>query len=424
MHAPSTTTDAGDLVLWNARIIDSRNSSPRHRAAVTVREGRIVEVRDASGAVAPDGALDLNGRFVLPGLIDSHIHLGEDPKMLAEFAPPKPAQGEEPRPRELVYFVLANAAREFLRAGITTIRDVGCYDDNAITLREAIRLGMTAGPRVLSCGRIVSATAPGSRLFTSMYEEANGPWEMRRCVRNQLKRGADYIKVMAGGARSVTREDPERAQLTTEEMDALVDEAHRLGLRVAAHAEGLGAVRLAVEAGVDTIEHGLSLHRAPDLLDGMAQRGAVLVPTLTTFHDVGERFAELFAPRLVEQAKRQREEAYRTLTAAHKAGVILAMGFDSGPPGADAHELVRMVEGGLTSYEAITAATSGSASALGLDDVGTIEPGKRADLVVLDGDPLNDIRTLTLAENIWMVVSNGRVVAGQSMDNGARRWGR
>jgi imidazolonepropionase-like amidohydrolase len=246
---------------------------------------------------------------------------------------------------------------------------------------------------------------------------------MRRCVRNQLKRGADYIKVMAGGARSVAREDPERAQLTTEEMDALVDEAHRLGLRVAAHAEGLGAVRLAVEAGVDTIEHGLSLHRAPELLDRMAERGAVLVPTLTTFHDVGERFAELFAPRLVEQAKRQREEAYRTLTAAHKAGVILAMGFDSGPPGADAIELVRMVEGGLTSHEAITAATSGSASALGLDDVGTIETGRKADLVVLDADPLNDIKTLTIAENIWMVVSGGRVVAGQGVDNGVMRWG-
>jgi imidazolonepropionase-like amidohydrolase len=256
-----------------------------------------------------------------------------------------------------------------------------------------------------------------------MYEEADGPWEMRRSVRNQLKRGADYIKVMAGGARSVLRENPEPSQLTKEEMDALVDEAHRLGLRVAAHAEGLGAVRLAVEAGVDTVEHGLSLHRAPELLDSMAQRGAVLVPTLTTFHDVGERFAELFAPRLVEQAKRQREEAYLTLTAAHKAGVTLAMGFDSGPPGADALELVRMVEGGLTSHDAITAATSGSACALGLDDVGMIEPGKKADLVVLDSDPLKDIRTLTDPKNIWMVMSGGRVVAGQGVDNGAfRRW--
>jgi len=166
-----------------------------------------------------------------------------------------------------------------------------------------------------------------------------------------------------------------------------------------------------------------SSDRTPELLDRMAQRGIVLVPTLTTFHDVGERFAELFAPRLVEQAKRQREEAYQTLIAAHKAGVILAMGFDSGPPGADALELVRMVEGCLTSHEAITAATSGSARALGLDDVGSIEPGKKADLVVLDSDPLNDIRTLTDRKKISMVVSDGRVVAGEGVDHGPfRRW--
>jgi imidazolonepropionase-like amidohydrolase len=412
-----------ELVLWNARLIDSRSTSARERVCITVRDQKIAEVRESSGESVPDGAVDLNGRFVLPGLIDAHIHLGEDPKMLAEQAPPKPAQGEEPRPRELVYFILARAAREFLRSGITSIRDVGCYDDNAITLREAIRLQLTEGPRVLSCGRIISTTAPGARLFTSMYEEADGPWEMRRAVRNQLKRGADYIKVMAGGARSVLREDPEPAQLTREEMDALVDEAHRLGLRVASHAEGLGAVRLAVEAGVDTVEHGLSLHRAPELLDRMAQKGTVLVPTLTTFHDVGERFADLFSPRLVEQAKRQREEAYMTLTAARDAGVTLAMGFDSGPPGADAIELVRMVEGGLTSHQAMTAATAGSACALGLDDLGTIEPGKHADLAIVDLDPLKDIQTLTDRQNIWMVVSRGRVVAGQGVDNGVlRRW--
>ena len=257
----------------------------------------------------------------------------------------------------------------------------------------------------------------------AMYEEADGPWEMRRCVRNQLRRGADYIKVMAGGARSVLREDPEPAQLTKEEMDAVVDEAHRLGLRVAAHAEGIGAVRLAVEAGVDTIEHGLSLHRAPELLDCMAKHGTVLVPTLTTFHDVSERFADLFAPHLVEQAKRQREEAYQTLAAAREAGVILAMGFDSGPPGGDALELVRMVDGGLTAHEGITAATAGSARALGLKDVGTIEPGKAADLIVLNSDPLEDISTMTRPEEISMVMSCGRVVPSARRGEGHGRGG-
>jgi imidazolonepropionase-like amidohydrolase len=400
-----------DLVLWNATVIDSRSPRPVERMCITTRGGRIDQVAPVDAATAPDGAFDLGGKFLLPGLIDAHIHLTEDPKMLEAAAPPKQRQGEEPRPRELVYFILANSARAFLRSGITTIRDVGCYDDNAITLREAIRLGLTPGPRILACGRIISTTAPGGRIFTSMYEEADGPYEMRRAVRNQLRRGADYIKVMAGGARSVLREDPEPAQPTREEMDALVDEAHRLGLRVAAHAEGIGAVRLAVEAGVDTVEHGLSLHRAPELLDLMARRGTVLVPTLTTFHDVSERFANLFAPALVEQAKRQREEAYLTLVAAREAGVVLAMGFDSGPPGRDALELARMVAGGLSTHEGLTAATSGSACALGLADVGTIEPGKAADLLVVESDPLQNVEVLMQPEEIWMVVSGGVVVA-------------
>jgi imidazolonepropionase-like amidohydrolase len=401
---------SSDLVLWNARVIDGRNQGPQDRMCVTIRDRKIEDVRAVHEPKVPDGALDLNGRFLMPGLIDAHIHLTADPVMWGEMAGPTPRKGEDPRARELIYFALATGARAFLRFGITTIRDVGCHDDNAIILREAIRLGLIDGPRILSCGRIISATAPGARHFHTMYEEADGPWEMRRSVRNQLRRGADYIKVMAGGARSVLREDPERAQLTKEEMDALVDEAHRLGLRVAAHAEGLEPVRVAVEAGVDTVEHGLSLHRAPELLEQMARSGTVLVPTLSTFHDVGTRFAQRWTPDLVEQAKRQEEEAHLTLIAARAAGVTLAMGYDSGPPGSDAHELLRLVEGGLTPHEGIIAATIGSARALGLDDVGTVEAGMAADLVVLNGDPLADVSRLTRAEEFWMVVRAGRVV--------------
>jgi imidazolonepropionase-like amidohydrolase len=401
----------GDLTLWNVSVVDARNRAPRERQCVKVSRGKIESVADIRGSEVPAGAIDLGGRFLMPGLIEAHIHLGDDPRSAGACAPPPPLKGEEPRARELVYFVLARAAREFLRFGITTIRDVGSYDDNAIVLREAIRLGLLDGPAVLTCGRIISSTAPGARLFTTMYEEADGPWEIRRSVRNNLRRGADYVKVMAGGARSVLREDPEPAQLTKDEMDALVDEAHRLGLRVAAHAEGMGAVRLAVEAGVDTVEHGLSLHRAPELLELMARRGTVLVPTLTTFHDLAERLADRFAPALVEQAKRQKEEAYRTLVAARSAGVTMAMGFDSGPPGGDALELARMVEGGLSAHEALAAATTGSARALGLDDRGTIEAGKAADLVVLNNNPLDDIKRLMDAGEFRLVIHGGRVVS-------------
>jgi imidazolonepropionase-like amidohydrolase len=200
--------------------------------------------------------------------------------------------------------------------------------------------------------------------------------------------------------------------MTQSELAAIVDEAHRLGLRVAAHVEGLAGARLAVREGVDTIEHGLSLHREPVLLEEMAERGVVLVPTLSTFHDLAERFTGDFPPALVEQAKRQREEAYATLAAARAIGVTLAMGHDSGPPGENAIELVRMVDGGLSALEGVCAATHGSAVALGLSsDLGTVTPGAVADLLVIDGDPLADVRVLRDPERISMVVQGGKIVA-------------
>ena len=159
-------------------------------------------------------ALDLDGRTVMPGLIDAHAHLSSDISRSPGFGPRPPLNGELPRPRELGYFVLAKTARVLLAAGVTSVRDVGSYDDEAIALREAVRLGIVEGPRILSCGRIISATAPGGAIFTTMYREADGPDDMRRAVREQLRRGADFIKLMATGARSVLAEDPEPAQMT------------------------------------------------------------------------------------------------------------------------------------------------------------------------------------------------------------------
>ena len=300
-----------------------------------------------------------------------------------------------------------------LAAGITTVRDVGSFDDEAIVLREAIRLGLSEGPRVLSCGRIISATAPGGRIFGTMYREADGPWEMRRAVREQLRRGADYVKVMATGARSVEREDPEPAQMTREELQAAVDEAHRMGVRVAAHAEGLEGARLAIEAGVETIEHGLSLHREPALLDQMAARGIVLVPTLTTFHDLAERFADAFAPRLVEQAKRQLESAYLTVTAARSAGVDPGHGLrqrTAGRQRARAAPPRRCRAPTVRGHRRRDVRLRASARARG--SRASSRPGKVADLLVVDGDPLADPGSLADPARIWLVVQAGRVVAG------------
>jgi imidazolonepropionase-like amidohydrolase len=400
------------MILWNARLIDGTGAAPRERAMVRLDGDRIAEVGTADGP-APSGAIDLDGRTLLPGLIDAHAHVSSDVSRSPGFGPAEPLHGELPRARELGYFVLAKTASALLAAGVTTVRDVGSYDEEAIVLREAVRLGLLAGPRILSCGRIISATSPGGAIFAGMYREADGPDEMRKAVRERLRSGADFIKLMATGARSVVAEDPEPAQMTAAELHAIVDEAHRMGVRVAAHVEGLEGARLAINEGVDTIEHGLSLHREPRLLEAMAERGIVLVPTLTTFHDLAERFRADFAPSLVAQAKRQAVEAGKTLLAARDAGVVLAMGYDSGPPGASAHELVRMAEAGLTPSQAIVAATSGSARALGLDDRGIIAPGKVADVIVVDGDPLADPSILADTERIALVVQGGRPIAGR-----------
>jgi imidazolonepropionase-like amidohydrolase len=412
------------MLLLNARVIDGTGRRPVANAALRIEGGRLIEV--GAGAVGRSetvhgsgGALDCAGRTVLPGLIDAHAHIYSDVARSPGFGPPPALAGELPRPRELGYFLLAKTAAALLAAGVTSVRDVGSYDDEAIALREAVRLGIVPGPRLLSCGRIISATAPGGVLFGTMYREADGPDDMRKAVREQLRRGADFIKLMATGARSVLAEDPEPAQMTAVELHALVDEAHRLGLRVAAHVEGLAGARIAVGEGVDTIEHGLSLHREPALLQAMAERGIVLVPTLTTFHDLAERFTDAFAPALAEQAKRQLEEAYLTLAAARDAGVILAMGHDSGPPGDNAIELVRMAAGGLSALQAIEAATHGSARALGLADVGTLTPGAVADVLIVDGDPLADVSVLNTPERIWLVLKDGEPVAGRAMRDGS-----
>lgn len=393
-----------DLLLTNARVFDGLGEV-FERATVLVAEGRVAAVDADVGERSGLEVIDLSGKMLMPALVDAHVHLTS-----YETLPPL-LRGEEPRSSALPYFELANSARNLVNMGILTVRDVGSMDDLALHLRQAVRLGLCAGPRILTCARIVSATSPGCRIFTTMYRTADGRDDVRKAVREQIAMGADFVKIMATGARSVVLEDPEPAQLTREEVRTVVEEAHRLGKRVAAHAEGLGGARIAVEEGVDTIEHGLSLHRTPELLAKMAERGQTLVPTLSTFHDVSEDHAEKYPCTLVEQAKRQREEAYQTLSAARAAGVRIAMGFDSYPLGENARELVRMVDGGLTPMEGLVAATSDSAVALGLEDLGMIRAGAIADLLAFDGDPLTDPDVLLDPERIHLVLQAGQPVS-------------
>jgi imidazolonepropionase-like amidohydrolase len=234
-------------------------------------------------------------------------------------------------------------------------------------------------------------------------------------VREQLRYGADFIKVMTTGARSVELEDPNPAQLTREELAVAVEEAHRMGYRVCAHCEGLAGTELAVEAGIDTIEHGMYLNQRPDLLEQMAANDQVLVPTLSFLLHVVE--SSEWTPELVELGKHNVEQAHLTLVAARDAGVRLAVGYDSSPLHTGMNELLRMIEAGLTPQEALLAATSGGAHALGLaEHLGTVEPGKLADLVVVDGDPTAQPELLCDRERIWLVLRLGAPVAGTAIE--------
>ena len=225
----------------------------------------------------------------MPGLIDAHQHATAGSRYFCKSA--NEAGTEEIWPGAAAH-VVAQVFRELLRMGITTFRDVGGYDDLLVEARQAMRYGAFAGPRVLACGRIVSATSPGGRFFPGMYREADGADEIRKAVREQMRYGADFIKVMTTGARSVELEDPDPAQLTREEVRVLVEESHRMGYRVAAHCEGMPGTEIAIEEGIDTIEHGMYLNQRPDLLERMARDGQVLVPTLSCLYGVaglGER---------------------------------------------------------------------------------------------------------------------------------------
>jgi imidazolonepropionase-like amidohydrolase len=408
--------------LTGGRLFDGSGATVRDAAAVLVANG-IIERVGAAWDPVPDGArvIDLGGRMLLPGLINIHVHV--------QGHEPHPVHGAEPLlPGTSAHF-LQGRLRDSLRMGVTTLRNVGSQGRQPQEARQAMRYGAFRGPRLLTCGLIISATAPGGRFYGAMYREADGPDEMRKAVREQLRDGADLIKVMTTGARSNELEDPEPAQMTDGELAAVVDEAHRMGFKVAAHVEGLDGTAAAVTHGVDTVEHGMYLNQRPDLLEAMATGRQVLVPTLSGYYwmaGLGDAVDPATAtidahmlPSIVELAHHNLEQGTLSMRAARDAGVRIALGSDAeGVSGSDtARELARMVHHGLSTSEALRAATAIAAEAIGLEDhIGTVQAGKLADLVVVDGDVLADPEILLDPARIWLVLQLGEVVGGAALE--------
>jgi imidazolonepropionase-like amidohydrolase len=415
----------GRLWLTGARLFDGTGAPLRENAAVLVEDGVISRVASANEP-CPDGArsLDLGQRVLMPGLTDAHTH--------ASGSVPHPAKGaEEALPGVAAHFLQAEL-RDYLRYGVTTIRVTGSQGLLPQQARQAMRYGAFRGPRLLTCGKIISATAPGGRFYGDMYREADGEDGVRRAVREQIRAGADFVKMMTTGARSNELEDPDPLQFTEPEMAAITGEARRLGYRVCAHAEGLDGCAAAIRHGVDTIEHGMYLNQRPDLLDAMAAAGQVLVPTLSGYYWMSGLGDEVVDPAgapatpdmpqvLVELARRNLTEGAASMRAARDAGVKIALGSDTSL--AAGMEIQRMIHHGLTAHETLVAATRTAAEALGLDEhIGTVTEGKLADLVVVDGDPLAEPHLLSDPDRIWLVLQLGAPVAGRLLANPDEQW--
>jgi imidazolonepropionase-like amidohydrolase len=402
------------VVLRAARLFDGTSDEVVSGGVAILTEGGKIKALGKSVSV-PAGAevIELGDVTLLPGFIDAHTHLSFES---SDNWYKDQVDGLMRHPAEQAHFA-ATYARRTVEAGFTTVRDLGSSDFIDVSLRNAISRGLIVGPRMLVAVHGLGATGghadgdpyPTDRVIPPGVPEGicNGADACRAAVRYQAKAGADVIKVMASGGVLSLADSVDAPQLSLEELTAIVEEAHRLGKKVAAHCHGDAAGKAAITAGVDSLEHGSFLK--PDTLAQMKAKGVYLVPTLMAGEWTGGKL-EKFPPAIAEKAHAALQARSQMFRDALKAGVKIGFGTDSAvsPHGLNAREFALMVSLGMTPAQALRAATSVDAALLGLTaKLGTLEAGKLADVVAVPGNPLTDIHA---TEQVSFVMKDGTVV--------------
>jgi imidazolonepropionase-like amidohydrolase len=405
-------------VLKGGTLIDGTGAGPVSGATVVVRDQRIEAVTTRAGGDLPSEAevIDVSGMTILPGLIDCHDHLAMHGYDLAR-------RWGIDEPQSTRALRTAKVLQDTLAVGYTAVRDAGGLDAG---FKRAIDEGLIAGPRLVISLCIVSPIGGiGDRVSPSGFScclpndpllpdsVVNSLADVRPVVRRIVRAGADVIKcATTGGASSRPGHGPRDGAFNLDEMRALTEEAHALDRRVMCHALGGRGLQIAIEAGVDSIEHGCYLDEEPELLDMMAERGTFFVPTFAVY----EYHRKSALAHVRERAQHLQEHHAESLRRALAAGVKIAAGTDAGGHGhpSNAMEIECLVKAGLTPLQALRAATGWAAECLGLErDVGTVEKGKLADLVVVAGDPLNDVAVLQDHAHIALVLKGGETVANR-----------
>jgi imidazolonepropionase-like amidohydrolase len=394
-------------VLRGGAVFDSAARTFRAGLNVVCADGRIQVIAAAGSSGPTSKVIDCSGAYLIPGLIDCHVHLtangdpGELNNMRGEALPSRAWRA-------------AQYARKTLRAGFTTVRDLGAMDFLNIELATATASGLLEGPRILAAGYGVTMTGGHGHGFIA--READGPDEVRKAVREQLRAGAGAIKLFASGGVMTAGVDPRSPSLTEDEMRAGVEEAHKAFRVVAAHAQAQDGIKNAIRAGVDSIEHGVWLD--DEAVELMLERGTWMVPTLTAPYLIANGGLEAGIPQyMVDKGHQVLEHHIASYKRALRAGVHVAMGTDQGTPlsrpGENAQEILRMAEHGLSPAAAILAATKWASELLRIDaETGDLRQGLAADIVVLEGDPLADLGVLAKDRCIRAVIKGGVAVRG------------